>query len=78
MTTALSRPSPLVQGTGEADVDLRVEVHDASRLEWTVAVPLPDTRLMPASSVHLQMALLLATLADGRVARPDGVTPHWL
>jgi hypothetical protein len=25
-------------------VDLRVEVHDASRLEWTVAVPLPDTR----------------------------------
>ena len=40
--------------------------------------PLPDTRWMPASSAHLQMALLLATLADNRVARPDGVTPHWL
>jgi hypothetical protein len=40
--------------------------------------PYPDTRWMPASSVHLKIALLLATLADNRVARPDAVTPHWL
>jgi hypothetical protein len=25
-----------------ADVDLRLDVHDASRLEWSVSVPLPD------------------------------------
>jgi hypothetical protein len=32
------------EATHAADLDLRVGVHDASRIEWTVAVPLPDKR----------------------------------
>ncbi len=32
---------------GEADLDVRVDVHDASRLEWSVAVPLPERRATP-------------------------------
>ena len=30
------------------DVDVRVDVHDASRLEWAVTVPLPATAWWPS------------------------------
>ena len=32
----------LDERAGAADVDARIDVHDASRLEWTLAVPLPE------------------------------------
>ena len=46
MTTAISRSKPRaaeasISGVEDAAVDLRIEVHDASRIEWTVTVPLP-------------------------------------
>jgi len=34
--------SPHLDRPDDADVDLRVDVHDASRIEWVVAVPLPE------------------------------------
>lgn len=40
--------------------------------------PYPESRWMPASSVHLQIALLLAALADDRVPRPEADIPRWL
>jgi hypothetical protein len=36
--------SPRLDAGDDADVDLRVDVHDASRIEWTVVVPLPERR----------------------------------
>ena len=60
MTTALSSRSPAaattVTGHENTAVDLRVEVHDASRVEWTVTVPLPATsELSYAIDVHLEI-----------------------
>jgi hypothetical protein len=40
--SAGSQSSSLLDEAVEAQADVRVDVHDASRLEWTVAVPLPD------------------------------------
>ncbi len=41
--------------------------------------PYPDRPWLPAYSVHLQMALMLATLSDNRVPRPQPVSPlRWL
>jgi hypothetical protein len=48
--------APALSAVDEASVDLRVEVHDASRIEWTVAVPLPETgALKYAIDVHLEI-----------------------
>ena len=30
-----------------ADVDVRMDIHDASRIEWSVSLPLPDSRPCP-------------------------------
>jgi len=37
--SALSSPALV---TSETDVDVRLDVHDASRLEWSVSIPLPE------------------------------------
>jgi hypothetical protein len=37
--SALSSPE---LAAGENDVDVRLDVHDASRLEWSVSIPLPE------------------------------------
>ncbi|HEX4006139.1 MAG TPA: M28 family peptidase [Acidobacteriaceae bacterium] len=41
--------------------------------------PFPDTPYLPPDSVHLQMVLLLASLSDDRVPRPEPTNPMtWL
>jgi hypothetical protein len=41
--------------------------------------PYPDTPYIPPDSVHLQMALLLSSMADSRVPRPESTSPMtWL
>jgi hypothetical protein len=41
--------SPHLDARDDTDVDLRVDVHDASRIEWTVAVPLPERGVLKYS-----------------------------
>jgi hypothetical protein len=55
-TEAGIAPSPLEATLDGARADARVEVHDASRLEWTVAVPLPASGTL-AYSVEVELEI---------------------
>jgi hypothetical protein len=46
----------------ESELDVRLDVHDASRLEWAVAVPLPD-RTTLAYAIEVEMEIPSNTLA---------------
>src|SRR5580704_12492088 len=46
----------VLDDASKVDALVRLEVHDASRLEWSISIPLPDERTLPyAIEVELEI-----------------------